>query len=33
MAVIRHFAINLLLRAVKEKGVKLRGKRAGWDTA
>jgi hypothetical protein len=31
MAVVRHFAINLLRAATDKKSLKLRRKLAGWD--
>ena len=33
MAVVRHFALNLVRAATDKKSVKLRRKVAGWDTA
>jgi predicted transposase YbfD/YdcC len=32
MAIVRHFAINLVRAATDKKSIKLRRKRAGWDT-
>lgn len=32
MAVVRHFALNLVRAATDKKSVKLRRKVAGWDT-
>lgn len=32
MAIVRHFAINLVRSAADKKSIKLRRKRAGWDT-
>ena len=32
MAVVRHFAINLVRTATDKKTLKLRRKLAGWDT-
>jgi predicted transposase YbfD/YdcC len=32
MAVVRHFAINLVRAATDKKSLKLRRKVAGWDT-
>ena len=32
MAVVRHFAINLVRAAADTKSLKLRRKAAGWDT-
>ena len=31
MAVVRHFAINLIRAATDKKSIKLRRKVAGWD--
>jgi hypothetical protein len=31
MAVVRHFAINLLRAAKDKKSIKLRRKQVGWD--
>jgi hypothetical protein len=32
MAIVRHFAINLVRSIDDKKSIKLRRKRAGWDT-
>jgi len=32
MAIVRHFAINLVRAAIDKQSIKLRRKRAGWDT-
>ena len=32
MAIVRHFAINLIRTASDKKSIKLRRKLAGWDT-